>query len=408
MVQGKKCRMLFSLLWALSNAHNQSCFYSPFSYSILCSGKCMTSITFRFVNETVDDQIVTCECDHLTNFAVLMDIQPSQHYHQRSLNIITWIGCVLSLLGLFITILVFASFTNLRQKLHTKILLSLCTSLAVLLSVFVTGIDRCQYHTLCQIVAVVLHYFLLTSFAWMAVTALTMFQFLVLLFRRVNEQKYFVRLSLVAWGCPALIVFVTTIIEHHLGSSNNKKFCFPQGTAAHLGVLLPICIVLIGNVSVLVAVMVKFTCRRMRSSSVKVQQGKVNEGRLYVTMSVLLGVTWMLGVIAVGEVEVVFEHLFCILNSLQGFFIFVLHVVMNAEVRKELKSFICRKINFDFLLWKSADSSSTTSDVNNNKIDRSSRLQAQHGSKDVRKSRTRSNEELVLVLLQQKSRTTPL
>lgn len=49
--------------------------------------------------------------------------------------------------------------------------------------------------------------------------------------------------------------------------------------------------------------------------------------------SLLLGLTWMFGffIMVNRETARVFEWLFCIFNSLQGFFIFVFHVLRNKE-----------------------------------------------------------------------------
>ena len=49
---------------------------------------------------------VTCECDHLTNFALLLDVSQTR-YMSQALSTITWIGCGLSMAGLALTIITF-------------------------------------------------------------------------------------------------------------------------------------------------------------------------------------------------------------------------------------------------------------------------------------------------------------
>ena len=49
---------------------------------------------------------VTCECDHLTNFALLLDVSQKRE-QSKALSIITWIGCGISLLGLTLTIITY-------------------------------------------------------------------------------------------------------------------------------------------------------------------------------------------------------------------------------------------------------------------------------------------------------------
>lgn len=55
---------------------------------------------------TTDDRVV-CKCSHLTNFAVLFDVSQKQ-YDPEALSYITWIGCSISLVGLFLTILTYS------------------------------------------------------------------------------------------------------------------------------------------------------------------------------------------------------------------------------------------------------------------------------------------------------------
>ena len=47
----------------------------------------------------------------------------------------------------------------------------------------------------------------------------------------------------------------------------------------------------------------------------------------------LLGVTWLFGILALDRKTIAFQYLFAIFNSLQGFFIFIFHCLLNSEVR---------------------------------------------------------------------------
>uniref|UniRef100_A0A8D0XFW3 Adhesion G protein-coupled receptor D1 n=1 Tax=Sus scrofa TaxID=9823 RepID=A0A8D0XFW3_PIG len=51
----------------------------------------------------------------------------------------------------------------------------------------------------------------------------------------------------------------------------------------------------------------------------------------------ILGTSWLFGVLAVNSEAVVFQYMFAILNSLQGFFIFLFHCLLNSEVRAAFK-----------------------------------------------------------------------
>ncbi|CAB3990694.1 neurogenic locus Notch -like [Paramuricea clavata] len=52
------------------------------------------------------DGRILCNCNHLTNFAMLMDIKPAvTTKHERILGVISYVGCALSLVGLTLTII---------------------------------------------------------------------------------------------------------------------------------------------------------------------------------------------------------------------------------------------------------------------------------------------------------------
>ena len=48
----------------------------------------------------------TCTCNHLTNFALLLDVSQTRHMSQ-ALSVITWTGCGISIAGLALTIITY-------------------------------------------------------------------------------------------------------------------------------------------------------------------------------------------------------------------------------------------------------------------------------------------------------------
>ena len=64
----------------------------------------------------------------------------------------------------------------------------------------------------------------------------------------------------------------------------------------------------------------------------------VEQARRGAAISVYLGLTWMSGLLAVGDAKLLFQYLFCIFNSLQGFMIFLFYCVFSAEVRAKYRA----------------------------------------------------------------------
>ena len=57
---------------------------------------------------------------------------------------------------------------------------------------------------------------------------------------------------------------------------------------------------------------------------------------------ILLGLTWITGLLFVQKENIVMAYVFTALNSLQGLFIFLFHCVFNEKVRKEYVKYVRR------------------------------------------------------------------
>ena len=60
--------------------------------------------------------------------------------------------------------------------------------------------------------------------------------------------------------------------------------------------------------------------------------------RIATVFAVLLGLTWSFGFLVVANNVIIFQYLFCILNSLQGFYIFIFYFIRNEYIRRLWKS----------------------------------------------------------------------
>ncbi|WAR04417.1 AGRG2-like protein, partial [Mya arenaria] len=102
---------------------------------------------------------VTCSCNHLTNFAILMDPRNTiPPLYQFSLGVISKVGLGLSIAALSITITFFIAFKTLREKDHQKVLLNLSVSLFCYSVIFLAGIDKTGSRSGCVTVAVYHHF----------------------------------------------------------------------------------------------------------------------------------------------------------------------------------------------------------------------------------------------------------
>lgn len=80
-----------------------------------------------------------------------------------------------------------------------QILLHLCVSMLLMNASFLAGGSRRAHAEVCAAVAVLVHYFLLSSLAWMCVEATNMYQLLVHVFASA-ESHFMLKRSILAWG----------------------------------------------------------------------------------------------------------------------------------------------------------------------------------------------------------------
>ena len=95
------------------------------------------------------DGYLTCECKHLTNFALLLDVSQKKA-NPLALSIVTWIGCGVSMLGLVLTIISYLCFKYVWLSLYL-IGLSFNISISLITFWFIVFAIRDVFRTLSNI-----------------------------------------------------------------------------------------------------------------------------------------------------------------------------------------------------------------------------------------------------------------
>ncbi|XP_055971607.1 adhesion G-protein coupled receptor D1 [Sorex fumeus] len=281
----------------------------------------------------------TCRCTHLTNFAILMQVVPLElaRGHQVALSSISYVGCSLSVLCLVATLATFAvlssvsTIRNQRYHIHANLSFAVLVGQVLLLVTF-----HLESGTIpCRVLAVLLHYFFLSAFAWMLVEGLHLYSLVIKVFGSEDSQHlcYYG----IGWGFPLLICIITiSSAMDSYGTSNNCWLSLESGAIwAFVG---PALFVIVVNAGILIAV--TRVIAQISSDNYKLR-GDPSVFKLTVkavaVLLPILGTSWVFGVFAVNSQAVVFQYLFAILNSSQGLFIFLFHCVLNSEVRAAFK-----------------------------------------------------------------------
>ena len=138
--------------------------------------------------------------------------------------------------------------------------------------------------------------------------------------------------------------------------------CIVTGTAFYVAYLLPILLIATINL-----VIMGFVIKSLKSSN-QVSKDRRMTGltiaRIGAACSVLMGTTWIIGLFAVDVLTIPMQMLFCIFNSLQGFFIFIFYCARNKDAKKRWMD----------TLWSrdTEDSKSRTLGGNRYKVDKAS------------------------------------
>uniref|UniRef100_A0A7N6A8L7 Adhesion G-protein coupled receptor G2 n=1 Tax=Anabas testudineus TaxID=64144 RepID=A0A7N6A8L7_ANATE len=307
------------------------------------------------VQNSTDNETI-CGCNHLTSFAILLDlsrqsvISPLQ---STILTFITYIGCGLSAIFLSVTLLTYLAFEKLRKDIPSKILIQLCTALLLLNLVFLVDAWLALYTDtigLCISTAWFLHYFLLVSFTWMGLEAVHMYNAIVKVFNN-HMSHYMLKFSLAGWGIPMIIVIIVIAIDKNnyglvsygkFTDGQSDDFCWLKNDIAfYVAVVAYFCIIFLFNFVMFIVVLVQL-CRIKRQNPHNAQyRSTLHNVRSVVGITVLLGLTWGFAFFAWGPVNLPFMYLFAIFNSLQGFFIFVFYCAVKENVKRQWRAYLC-------------------------------------------------------------------
>ncbi|XP_074917262.1 adhesion G protein-coupled receptor E3-like isoform X5 [Chelonoidis abingdonii] len=267
------------------------------------------------------------------------------------LTIITYIGLTLSLLCLFLSILTFLLCRSIRN-VSTSLHLQLCIYLFLADLLFLTQVTRIRSqcpgaHSLpqvaCAVIAGLLHYLLLACFSWMFLEGLHLFLTVWnLTVVNYTSASWFKKRFMYpfGYGFPALVVAISAAVNPGAyGTSTHCWLSLERGF--HWSFLGPVCAIILINIMFFALTL---WILRNRLSSLNADVSTVRDHRLLTFKSIaqlfILGCTWSLGLLQVGPAATVMAYLFTIVNSLQGAFIFLVHCLLNRQVREEYRRWI--------------------------------------------------------------------
>ncbi|XP_064172797.1 adhesion G protein-coupled receptor B3 isoform X6 [Anguilla rostrata] len=314
-----------------------------------------------------------CLCDRVSTFAILAQ-QPREIAMEYSgvPTVTLIVGCGLSCVALITLAVVYAVLWRYIRSERSIILINFCLSIVCSNVLILVGQTQTHNAGVCTMTTAFLHFFFLASFCWVLTEA---WQSYMAVTGKVRTRLIRKRFLCLGWGLPALVVAIS------MGFTKAKGYGTPQYCWLSLeGGLLyafvgPAAAVVLVNMVIGILVFNKLVSRDgILDKKLKHRAGPMTEPHTGLTLKCakcgvvsttalsattasnamaslwsscvvlpLLALTWMSAVLAMTDKRsILFQILFAVFDSLQGFVIVMVHCVLRREVQD---AFRCRLRN---------------------------------------------------------------
>ncbi|XP_029903362.1 adhesion G-protein coupled receptor G6-like isoform X2 [Myripristis murdjan] len=290
----------------------------------------------------IQGQNVTCQCTHLTFFAVLMS-PPNVTLSSADLNALTYItsaGCGLSMFFLSIVLFMHFLMRKSRASEATHILIHLVIALFLLNLTFLTNnsVTNMTNPVACKIMAGAMHYSMLATFTWFAVKAVHL-NLQLFMAGKITIHHYILKVSITSWALPSVAVIVLFSLDKYgeqviKTDASNVTMCWITDSDVHYAVNIGYyAVVFLLTFTTFITTLVWLFHHKKTSADVA-QLDRHGKNIFIITgLCCMLGITWSFAFFAHGALRVPSYYIFTILNSFQGFFLF-LYYYKTQQVTK--------------------------------------------------------------------------
>ncbi|KAK7141842.1 hypothetical protein R3I94_011508 [Phoxinus phoxinus] len=291
----------------------------------------------------VDNNTIKCSCSHLTFFAVLMSL-PGENANStakyvESLSFISSIGCGISMFFLSVALFMHFLLRKAKSNQATKILINMFVALFLLNLSFLSNesIANTEDKAACVFIALLMHYSMLTTFTWFFIQALHMYLWLIR--QNVTITNYMRKITVFGWMFPAPIVVAIVSLGGYktliliTTSGTTTKMCWITDPLIHYIVNIGYyALVFIFTTGIFIMIVTKI----VQSRHIKAADGKRKTFRkqlmMVLSLFLLFGLTWAVAFFSYGPMLIPSYYIFTVLNSFQGFFLFLYYYHIHNDV----------------------------------------------------------------------------
>ncbi|XP_046571892.1 uncharacterized protein LOC124280058 [Haliotis rubra] len=311
--------------------------------------------------EEDDSGLVKICLEHFKPDALLVAQTDSQ---ASEAEVIVSIVCtVLSLVCLLLTFITYCLFKTLRST-PGKNNMNLTVTLFAAQLLYLVGSGKSDTKGLCEAMGIFIHYLWLSVFSAMGVCSFHMFRVFTTLRNREDSserRRKFLQYCVFIYGVPAILV-VATLVVHIIISEGasigygGSRCYLSSGAATGIAFGIPVAVTVLVNLVFFI-----LTIKPIRNRP-KVDKSKQDEHHVlvYIKLSSLTGITWILGFVAFGVQVQALRYLFIVVNASQGVFIFI-SFVCNCRVVRLYSECCCHSKKGTTKATNAASSSTSTS-----------------------------------------------
>ncbi|XP_028316870.1 adhesion G protein-coupled receptor B2 isoform X2 [Gouania willdenowi] len=309
-----------------------------------------------------------CLCSRISTYAVLAQQTKDPDMGPISMpSVPLMVGCGVSCTALLILLLIYAAFWRYIRSERSIILVNFCLSILASNLLILVGQSQTLSKGLCTVTAAFLHFFFLASFCWVLTEAWQSYLAVVGKLRSRLIRKRFLCLG---WGLPALVVAVSVGFTRARGYGT-ASYCWLSLEGGLLYAFVgPAAVIVLVNMLIGIVVFNKLMSRDGISDKSKKQRAGIPaeaRSRLLLKCSKcgvisstamssstassamaslwsscvvlpLLALTWMSAVLAITDRRsTLFQVLFAVFDSVQGFVIITVHCAMRREVQDAVR-----------------------------------------------------------------------
>jgi hypothetical protein len=272
------------------------------------------------VSNESNSTLTICSCNHLTHFAVMLSPKNSVNKQDAyNMRLIGYVGTSISLTCLLIIVFIFSTFKSL-WSMRNYIHVNLSISLFVAQLLFVVGVDKTQNQIACQTIAVVLHYAFLVTFMWMLMEGVVLYVALVRVFI-TKPHRYVIGFTVVSYGAPLVYMAIAVPLGFLLsrGPHYGGEICWLRYDTHFVWALIsPVILIILANVGfffMAIYIIWKQQTRKNLSTS-QIQKAK-HWLKVSVSLLVVMGIAWIIGVITFHEALLFVSYIFTVVVAFQ-------------------------------------------------------------------------------------------